>query len=267
MKSDFLFMKNYTSYIKWVFMVIGAIKFKWLGAFLGFFTGLYIENILTNGVKHYFNSGNDENAYTRSITFTSYQNNLLILIAAILRSNQVITKAQSFYILKYFFRQFGERNGKALYQKLKETIRLDLDLQTATVFMASTTNRDGKIQIITFLFGIAFIDNILLPNEKTVLENIARAIGLTQNDFESIISQAKQRKTFVSTTKYVSVSSHYNVLGIKENSSNDEIKKAYRKLVLEYHPDRTKLDPKIAAQKFQEVQEAYDKIREVKGLK
>ena len=133
--------------------------------------------------------------------------------------------------------------------------------------MAATTNREGKIQIITFLFGITFIDNIFLPNEKIVLTNIAKAIGLSQYDFDRIISQAQQKKTYTKTTRYVSVSNYYSVLGVNENANESELKKAYRKLVLKYHPDRTKIEAKKAAQKFQEVQEAYDKIRELKGFK
>jgi DnaJ-class molecular chaperone len=50
---------------------------------------------------------------------------------------------------------------------------------------------------------------------------------------------------------------YYNVLGIGKRASADEIKKAHRKLVRQYHPDVTKNDP-ASAEKFKEVQEAYD---------
>lgn len=248
-------------------MLLGAIKFRLFGAFIGFFVGSYLEHIIENGISSMFESDDEGSPFAKPIKFTSYQNNLLILIAAVLRSNYTISRDQSYYILGYFFKQYGTKNGKALYQKLKTTIKSEVDLKTATVFMANTTQREGKVQIMTFLFGIAFIDNILLPKEKKILEDIAKLIGLSQYDFERIINKANQKKTFTKSTKYVSVSEHYRVLGVTSNSSDVEIKKAYRKLVLTYHPDRTKLDPKIAAQKFQEVQEAYDKIREAKGLK
>lgn len=50
---------------------------------------------------------------------------------------------------------------------------------------------------------------------------------------------------------------YYNTLGVAKNASTDEIKKAYRKLALQYHPDRNKGD-KEAEQKFKEVNEAYE---------
>jgi len=50
---------------------------------------------------------------------------------------------------------------------------------------------------------------------------------------------------------------YYELLGIKKNSSDDEIKKAYRKLAMKYHPDRNKGD-KSAEAKFKEISEAYE---------
>ena len=48
----------------------------------------------------------------------------------------------------------------------------------------------------------------------------------------------------------------YEVLGIKEGASQDEIKKAYRELAKKYHPDISQ-DPK-ATEKFQKINDAYD---------
>ena len=48
----------------------------------------------------------------------------------------------------------------------------------------------------------------------------------------------------------------YGILGVGKSASKDEIKKAYRKLAMKYHPDRNKWD-KEAEKKFKEVNEAY----------
>src|SRR3954462_12700613 len=49
----------------------------------------------------------------------------------------------------------------------------------------------------------------------------------------------------------------YSVLGVERKASADEIKKAYRKLARQYHPDRNPDDPK-AEERFKEIQSAYD---------
>jgi DnaJ-class molecular chaperone len=63
---------------------------------------------------------------------------------------------------------------------------------------------------------------------------------------------------------------YYQVLGVPRNASESDIKKAYRKLALKYHPDRAKksnIDPKIAEEKFKEIGEAYSILSDTKKRK
>ena len=52
---------------------------------------------------------------------------------------------------------------------------------------------------------------------------------------------------------------YYEVLGVSKNASDDEIKKAYKKMAIKYHPDRNP-DDKEAEAKFKEAAEAYDAV-------
>src|SRR5512139_3729164 len=54
---------------------------------------------------------------------------------------------------------------------------------------------------------------------------------------------------------------YYDVLGVTKNASDDDIKKAYRKLAMKYHPDRNQGDSaKVAEEKFKEAKEAYEML-------
>ncbi len=54
--------------------------------------------------------------------------------------------------------------------------------------------------------------------------------------------------------------SYYKILGVKENASNHELRKAFCKLSIELHPDTTSLEIDVAKSKFQEVLEAYEHL-------
>ena len=56
---------------------------------------------------------------------------------------------------------------------------------------------------------------------------------------------------------------YYNILGVNKNATGEEIKKAYRRLALKYHPDRNKDDPS-AEGKFREASEAYEVLSDPK---
>ena len=58
--------------------------------------------------------------------------------------------------------------------------------------------------------------------------------------------------------------SYYKILGVNENASNHELRKAFCKLSIELHPDTTSLEIDVAKSKFQEVLEAYEHLNNSK---
>ena len=59
------------------------------------------------------------------------------------------------------------------------------------------------------------------------------------------------------------MSNYYDLLGVNKTATPDEIKKAYRKLAIKYHPDKNPGD-KSAEEKFKEISEAYEVLSDEK---
>ncbi|MEZ4928541.1 MAG: DnaJ domain-containing protein [Chitinophagales bacterium] len=255
------FMAEYKKYIKWVLMLLGAMRFRIYGAFLGFFIGLFIEEWLNGN----FELNKKYRFQKKEVYFTTYQLKLNEMIVEVLRLSSLISRAQSIFILKYYYKRFGVERGKALYDRLKYDIKMPVNGYEAAAFLNEKIDRNQKIDILQFLYDLLLVDGSISVGERNVLENIAKAIGVLKSDFDNLFTKRKQ-KVYVSQPSGYTYR-YYEVLGVTKTVSDTDLKKAYRKLVLKYHPDRTKINTKEAADKFQKIQDAYDKIREQRGIK
>lgn len=110
-----------------------------------------------------------------------------------------------------------------------------------------------------FLFGLAAADAQVHASELKLITQIVGILGVSNSDFESI------KAMFVKDT-----TSAYRILEITPDASDDELKKAYRRMALKYHPDRVAHlgddVQKAANSKFQELNAAYEKIKKERGI-
>jgi DnaJ like chaperone protein len=120
-----------------------------------------------------------------------------------------------------------------------------------------------KRDLISLLMSIAIADGHYREAEERLIRSIAREMGLTDRDYEEAVAMFDPR---------AGVSTSYTVLGVTQGATIDEIKKAYRKLAKEYHPDVVANKgmgedfQKFAAEKMRAVNSAYDAVREARGF-
>ena len=110
-----------------------------------------------------------------------------------------------------------------------------------------------------------------------MLKRISKALKIGEQTFLSILamynfqSGGEYNKKTINNHNGVSLESAYQILGINSSSDEAEIKKAYRKLAIKYHPDKVSQlgedFQKGAKEKFQKVQDSYEKIKEARGIK
>lgn len=111
------------------------------------------------------------------------------------------------------------------------------------------------------LFHIAKADDALHPGEDSYLESVAGIFGFSAADYARI----RARHVTVANDPYL-------ILGLDRSAAADEIRRRYRELVREYHPDRhiaagvPEEMIEIATERLQKVNEAYDRIAGERGL-
>jgi DnaJ like chaperone protein len=120
-------------------------------------------------------------------------------------------------------------------------------------------NYSARLQLLHFLWGISRADNIISSEEQKLIDFIAASIGITERDMASI------KAMFIKDTGY-----GYKILEIEPVATDEEVKKAYRRMAMKYHPDKvTHLGEdfqKAAQEKFRTVNEAYETIKKERNI-
>ncbi len=121
------------------------------------------------------------------------------------------------------------------------------------------------------LIATAFADNQLDKTEHTALQHIAKAIGFSSAQLEQLIDMTRAHYQQASNPAQSSLSQAYAMLGTSPDTSDKELKKTYRRLMSQHHPDKlvAKGLPEemiqLANQKTSEIKSAYEQIRESRG--
>ena len=139
-----------------------------------------------------------------------------------------------------------------------------------------------KIQLIHFLIGIVCSDSLLSTKEEEIIRKIAATIKLAPNSLSAIFgmfnflteeqvnNRQRQREQRQSKSTTYRLSQSYSILGIAENATDKEVKKAYRQLAKLHHPDRLihlgEEHQKSAKEKFQRILEAYETVKTKRGF-
>ncbi len=123
------------------------------------------------------------------------------------------------------------------------------------------------------LFAMALADGQLDPAEQDILSRTSRYLGFSDVDFQRLLRMAGAQQRFHQgggaprQASRNDLADAYRALGVEESASDAELKRAYRKLMSEHHPDKliAKGVPedmiRLATEKSQEIQSAYELIK------
>ena len=188
----------------------------------------------------------------------SFLMSLLVLSAAIIRVDRKASYEEIIKLKDFFRRIFGPQAAEVSVDILTQIIYKPFNLYDVCDQIKSCMDHWQRLQLFHYLVSLGACDG-LLKEENDLLETIANLIGLSKNEADSIFAQFRP-----------SNDSNYKILEIEPNATNEEVKKAYRKMAVKYHPDKVatlgKDVQKAAEEKFKAVNQAYEAICKERGI-
>ena len=237
---------------------------KWIGGGIGWALGGPIGALIGFSLGSYFDdaSGSRSGTASRGRTQTGggdFVMALIVLAAAVMKADGKVLKSELDYVNKFFTSQFGAAKAREAMLALREILKQSYSPRQISMQIRQYMDHASRVQLVHFLFGISQADGQVDQSEIDLIRTLAGYLGVSQADFESI------KAMFVKET-----ASAYKILEIKKSATNDEIKKAYRRMAIKYHPDKVAHlggdFQKSAKEKFQALSDAYERIKKERGI-
>jgi DnaJ like chaperone protein len=237
---------------KWILVILGYTFFRFPGALFGYFLGGLIEG---SSSKNKFKRQN-----IRNISSQDFELNLLALASLVIKADGTVSKQELDYVRSYFVSAYGKERANTTFKIFNDNInKKGISSLNISKLFNSVLNYESRLQVIHFLFGIAKADGNVSSSELKKLLQLSSLLKLSNADFESI------KAMFVDQ-----VGGAYKILEIDKSASDQKIKRAYRDLAKKHHPDKVQhlgeAYVKSAQEKFQKVQEAYERIKSERGF-
>ena len=263
---------------KWFTGLLGWASMGPIGGLLGYLAGALVErsigSVLRSGGNGPFGSpdpyaggqtsgpsgySSASRGYTVDEQRNSFMVSLLVLSSAVIKADGRVHPAEVDFALSFVRQNFGDGAVPQARRILEELNGKDVNVYSVGGQIADNMNYSQRLQLFHYLAQIANADGTFSKEEKDVLEAIASAIRLTSSDASSVIAMF-----------YKDTNSDYAVLELSPSASDDDVKRAYRRMAMKYHPDKVStLGPDVqraAADKFRQVQEAYETIKRQRGI-
>ena len=241
------------NFAKWIGGGLGWAFGGPIGALIGFAVGSMLGGIETGNTDRSISSGRT--------TEGDFKMSLLVLMACIMKADGKIDKAELAVVKKFLVSNFGEQGALEALPILKNLLNQQINETEVASQIGLHLNYSSKLELLNLLFNIAYADGDVVASELSTIKRIADIFRIDRLDFESV--KAPYMKTVDRDWAYKS-------LEIETTATNDEIKKAYRRMAMKYHPDKVN-DlgddvKKSATEKFRSINEAYETLKKQRGI-
>ncbi len=254
--------------LKWILGALGWVVGGYIGGILGFAIGAMVDGSSkqlppgggdTYGRYTGGTSGGYAGGYTQTEQRNSFLISLLVLSTAVMKADGKVLRSELNFIKDFIANNFGVGSVQPSLNIIKQLLKKNVDIYQACVQIKGHMAYSQRLQLFHYLLGIAQIDGRVAPEESALLFQIGGYLGLDQKDVRSIMGMFEADKD------------PYKILEIDKTATDEQVRKAYRRLAAKYHPDKVEnlgADVrKSAEEKFKAMQSAYEQIKKERGMK
>ena len=243
---------------KWILGTLGFVVGGPIGSIIGVLIASLFEK---SGVDNQASSRTSRTYRTQRTTAGDVNVSIIVLIACVIKSDGRVLKSEINYIKPFLLRTFGEAGAKQALLLLKELLKQDIDAKAVAQQIGQHINYSTRLELVHLLLAIANADGEIHDLELETISSISRYMSIQDADLQSILALYQRRKD----TNWA-----YTALEITPSATDEEVKKAYRRMAMKFHPDKVaNAGEEIrqqATDKFRAINEAYEHIKQQRGI-
>ena len=184
---------------------------------------------------------------------------LLVLFAKVMKADGKLLKSELDYVKRFLKRNLSMQQAKVFIKMFQEILKQEYSTAEVCRQIQSSMDHPSRLELMHVLFGLSASDGEIHPEEVRVIHTISGYLNISNKDYESI------KAIFIKD-----IDSAYKILEIDSSASDNDVKKAYRKMAVKYHPDKVahlgKEIQKTAEEKFKAVNDAYSEIKKQRKM-
>lgn len=243
---------------KWI---LGGLGFA-VGGPIGSIIGVLIATLFEkNGADNQTSSSTNRTFRAQRTTAGDVRVSIIVLIACVIKSDGRVLKSEINYIKPFLLKTFGEAGAKQALLLLKELLKQDIDAKAVAQQIGQHINYSTRLELVHLLLAVANADGELHDLELEIISSISMNMSVQDADYQSILALYQRSKD---------ANWAYTALEITPSATNEEVKKAYRRMAMKYHPDKVaNAGEEIrqqATDKFRAINEAYEHIKQQRGI-
>jgi DnaJ like chaperone protein len=255
---------------KFIGIIAGFYFFGIFGAILGWLIGSILDRVRIYGPG-------GVNPLDKALRQSVFLETVFISMGKLAKADGRVSEEEIAHV-EQFMQKLGmtaDHRQQAI-QLFKQGTAPDFDIEPVYMRFMSVCGhtRDLKQMLLIYLIVMALADGYLHPAERDLLTQIASRLGYTGDEFLQVMDMVLNQSHFAGGQAPAAdaLEDAYKALGVERDSADAEIKRAYRKLMSQYHPDKLIGQglPEdmiaVATEQAKEIQLAYDLIKKSRNL-